>query len=224
MRGTWGERGWGEEDWTEKRTELIGPPGWAQGPRLRCPHQLAGSHTRTSLPLDRGTGGKRLGGAQETGLQTGQSFCCENPANVWRLDRLYISADLEKPNNPAKFTVRSLTHVTPPNLLTVQPPGPPCDCPQDEWLLPLGLGFPRCEMRGECPSYKATPVCGDPGRGRPRETLRTGPRGPEDARRAGGQRRGRRRPVRSDSAPDRGPRLLRGPHLPSRAMGSSSPR
>ena len=28
-------------------------------------------------------------------------------------DRLYISADLEKPNNPEKFTARSLTHVTP---------------------------------------------------------------------------------------------------------------
>ncbi|OWK01641.1 hypothetical protein Celaphus_00017757 [Cervus elaphus hippelaphus] len=133
-------------------------------------------------------------------------------------DRLYISADLEKPNNPAKFTARSLTHVPRPNLLTAQPPGPPGDCPRTVpkgWLLPLGLGFPRCEMRGECPSSKATPLCGDPGRGRPRETLRTGHRGLADARRAGGSaERGRRRPVRSDSAPDRGPRLPSGPPTP----------
>ena len=146
----------------------------------------------------------------------------KNPANVCRLGQAVHFHGPGKAKQPSQVyrTFSDPRYPPPPKSAHSGASGTTLRLSQDGWLLPLGLGFPRCEMRGERPSYKATLVCGDPGRGRPRETLRTGPRGPADARRAGGSaERGRRRPVRSDSAPDRGPRLPSGPPAPKPGDG-----
>lgn len=170
--------------------------------------------------------GAKAGRGSGNGATRPAKLLLENPANVFKLGQAVHFRGPGKAKQPGEVyrTFSDPRSAPPHNQLTAQPPGPPGDCPRTVpkgWLLPLGLGFSSCEMRGECSSSKATPVCGDPGRGRPRETLRTGHRGLADARRAGGSaERGRRRPVRSDSAPDRGPRLPSRPPTPKPGDGT----
>ena len=108
--------------------------------------------------------GAKAGRSSGNGATRPAKLLLENPANVFRLGQDVRFRGPGKAKQPGEVyrtfsDPRSLpksAHSAAFGTTRRQSP--------DGWLLPLGLGFPRCEMRGECPSSKATPVCGDPGR------------------------------------------------------------